>query len=190
METDPRGQLGGLEATDAIRQRHAAASHSYKCPACAKSNAEILEESAELAKASEAAAADVEIPSELKLGWKDEMGKQAGEDSGKSTATSSDPEASETARLAEGFVQTSAVLAEGSPPAVPPPEQAAMSPARRERPAVASPAPAPPAPEAANAQLGHIPIGVDDGVPVWVDRAIVVVVVILIAMIAKALLEE
>ncbi|KAH6686145.1 ubiquitin-conjugating enzyme [Plectosphaerella plurivora] len=189
METDPRGQLGGLEATDGIRERHATASHSYRCPACAKTNVEILQESAELAKASEAAAADVEIPPELKLGWKDEMGKPAEGDPATSATTSSTPETAETARLAEGFVQTSVPPSEGLSGGTHA-GQVEAPPARRELPAAAASALVQPTPEAANAQLGHIPIGADDGVPVWVDRAIVIVVVILIAMIAKALLEE
>ncbi|KAG7127855.1 Ubiquitin-conjugating enzyme E2 J1 like protein [Verticillium longisporum] len=79
METDPKGQLGGLESTDAVRQRHALASRSFKCPACGKSNEEIMAESKNAADAaastSSQAPSGVEVPSELKMAWKDEMTK-------------------------------------------------------------------------------------------------------------------
>lgn len=186
METDPRGQLGGLESTDAIRERHAAASHSYRCPACAKSNAEIIQECTELAKASEITETNVEIPTELKLGWKDELGKESEE------ARAKGPEASETARLAEGFVKTSDhVVAETSSKRLRDDRQTPTPAELDETHAVASATRAQTQPAVTqDLQPAQVPIRADDGVPVWVDRAIVIVVVILIAMIAKALLEE
>ena len=104
MESDPRGQLGGLEATDAIRRRHAQASQSYQCPTCAKTNAEIIKECEESTKAGEASK-EVEVPSELKMGWKDEMGKPT--ESGTGLASEEDQlPGEESAALAEGFVST------------------------------------------------------------------------------------
>lgn len=195
METDPRGQLGGLEATDDIRKRHAQASQTYKCPTCAKTNAEIMQESEEAAKASETAA-EVEVPSELKMGWKDEMGKAA-ENSGAPVPTTSQAASDhENAELAEGFVQTAAPAqnveaASAAPPAAGPPPATTQlgAPQAREGRHVPQPTPTVPLP-AAVSQPAQLQIAADDGIPVWVDRAIVIIVVILIAMILKALLED
>ncbi|WKT43424.1 hypothetical protein QSH57_008260 [Fusarium oxysporum f. sp. vasinfectum] len=102
METDARGQLGGLETTDAVRQRLANESPAFKCATCGKTNGEIIKECEERAKEASSSAQEVEIPKELNMGWRDEMrAKKEGE---------SQPEQknddAETAQLAEGFVQT------------------------------------------------------------------------------------
>jgi len=73
METDPKGQLGGLESSDAVRRRLAAESHGFKCPSCGKTNAEIMQECTRVADSCPIAKQDIEIPSELSLAWKDEM---------------------------------------------------------------------------------------------------------------------
>ncbi|OAA53307.1 Ubiquitin-conjugating enzyme/RWD-like protein [Niveomyces insectorum RCEF 264] len=46
METDPRGQVGGLDASDAVRRRLASESSAYRCATCGRSNAAILQENA------------------------------------------------------------------------------------------------------------------------------------------------
>src|SRR6188474_3012011 len=78
METDAKGQLGGLETSDAVRRRLAAESQSFRCGTCGKTNVDIMKECEERARESDSAkATDVEIPPELKMGWKDDMVKQA-----------------------------------------------------------------------------------------------------------------
>jgi len=76
METDPRGQLGGLDTTDSVRKRMAAESHAFRCSVCSKTNLEIISER-EVAAAEtaleERTKGEVEIPPELKMGWKDEL---------------------------------------------------------------------------------------------------------------------
>lgn len=201
METDARGQLGGLESSDATRQRHAAASHGYRCTSCGKTNLEIIQECEEAAKANEgtAGSADVEIPSELKMGWKDELGKSSGGASSKPHIEDKDPEADQ---LAEGFVRTA-----------PPPEQTPLGESSTGTPAptISQPVAAQPGslptpsatanvptyvpartvtlPPAPNLRPAPVHRATDDAVPVWIDRAIVVIVVLLIALTLRAFVE-
>lgn len=85
METDPRGQVGGLDASDAVRRRLAGESGAFVCNGCGgRTNAAILAESAAeeaalktseegQARAAAAAAADGVVPPELTLAYRDEL---------------------------------------------------------------------------------------------------------------------
>ncbi|KAG6011167.1 hypothetical protein E4U54_008256 [Claviceps lovelessii] len=111
METDARGQLGGLDTTDEVRRRLARESPSFKCPTCARSNMDIIRESEK--QAAECLASncpEIQIPRELSMKWKDEMTAQAQVDES-NDAPVGQSEASqdgvvESAELAEGFVPT------------------------------------------------------------------------------------
>ncbi|KAF6840805.1 ubiquitin-conjugating enzyme [Colletotrichum musicola] len=192
METDPRGQLGGLETSDAVRRRHATASHSFKCPTCAKTNIEIIKECEESTKAivdSSDATAEVEIPSELKMGWKDEMAEPSKSDSPPvSKPPRLDDSDGESTELAEGFVRTAreTTATNNNQPAVPqPPSAAAGRPPVQVTPTPTRTVSQPTAPNVRQVhQRPH-----DEGVPLWVDRAIVAIVVLLLAMILKVVLE-
>ncbi|KAF4636450.1 hypothetical protein G7Y89_g1641 [Cudoniella acicularis] len=84
METDARGQLGGLECSTRERERIAEGSGSWKCGVCGKSNREILAECEEAAKKKEKEGGKVEevvVPGELKMVFKDEIGKEKGDGS-------------------------------------------------------------------------------------------------------------
>ncbi|KAF5639195.1 ubiquitin-conjugating enzyme E2 J1 [Fusarium tjaetaba] len=183
METDARGQLGGLETTDAVRQRLASESPAFKCATCGKTNGEIIKECEERAKEASSCAQEVEIPKELNMGWRDEMGaKKEGES--KPEQTSDD---AETAQLAEGFVQTAPdadTAANDSLAPQPPAENPNPAPTRT------TPLPVPAAqglvPQAAaQAQAQQARRATDDGVPLWLDRTIVVLVVLLVALVLK-----
>ncbi|KAK1655751.1 ubiquitin-conjugating enzyme/RWD-like protein [Colletotrichum phormii] len=206
METDPRGQLGGLETSDAVRKRHAMASHTFKCPTCAKSNIEIIQECEESAKAnsdSPDSATEVEIPSELKLGYKDEMAESKGS-KGESTAAvtpvpptpRTEPVDTESAELAEGFVRTAPETVAAAPSSATTsqsPATAASYPPARPGQGIIAPTRTvslPPAPNlSVRPQVPPTTRAYDEGVPLWVDRAIVVLVVLLLAMILKVLLD-
>ncbi|EWG47752.1 ubiquitin-conjugating enzyme E2 J1 [Fusarium verticillioides 7600] len=183
METDARGQLGGLETTDAVRQRLANESPAFKCGTCGKTNGEIIKECEERAKEASSSAQEVEIPKELNMGWRDEMGaKKEGES--KLEQTSDD---AETAQLAEGFVQTApdAVTAANDSLAPQPSTEN-----RNPTPTRTTPLPVPAAqglvPQAAaQAQAQQARRATDDGVPLWLDRTIVVLVVLLVALVLK-----
>ncbi|KAJ4251786.1 hypothetical protein NW757_006618 [Fusarium falciforme] len=187
METDARGQLGGLETTDAVRQRLAAESSSFKCAACGKTNGEIIKECEERASEASSSAQEVEVPKELNMGWRDEM------EAKKKTENTADEanDDAEAAELAEGFVQTAPIAAvDNSTPEINNP-----TPTRTTAPNPA-PVPAGPAPNAAapiprgaapGTQRQQIRRASDDGVPVWLDRTIVVLVVLLVALVLKIL---
>ncbi|KAI5867239.1 UBC-like protein [Durotheca rogersii] len=204
METDARGQLGGLDAPDAVRRRLAAESPAWRCPACARSNAEIIAECEERSRRADADAAaaarrDVQVPAELQMGFRDEMekakkkkkaaGEEAGAGDGNEKREAADGEDddddSESAQLAEGFVQT--VPERDVPPPPPAPASAA-------RPAKGVPVPTAAGAAAATGWAASRtaqrtqPADPNEGVPAWVDYAIVSLVVVLIAMLTKILL--
>lgn len=108
METDVKGQLGGLEANDQVRRRLADESRTWTCPGgCngGKSNQEIMKGCEEAVRelggeTSNLKREEEKVPEELKLGWRDEMEKK------KEAGGTGDSEEEESARLAEGFVRT------------------------------------------------------------------------------------
>jgi ubiquitin-conjugating enzyme E2 J1 len=185
METDPKGQLGGLECTDDMRRRMAKASQSWKCPSCGKSNQEILTACEEASRNADSVKPDVEVPKELKMGWRDEMGKSA-EGNGETSADDA-----ESAALAEGFVQTAPIPAEsGQESQTESPTQTLYPPAQPAQtvpqPTATTPLPPmPPQPAAVNAIQRRQS---NDGVPEWVDKAIIGIAACLIVMILKVLL--
>lgn len=204
METDPGGQLGGLETTDAVRRRLAKESHAFRCPACARTNAEIMAECEEAAREHEgegaAGSKEVEVPSELKMGFRDEMEKAKA----KAQTGATDVDA-ESAELAEGFVQTAPLNApamgsgsgsgSGSAVKVSAPGATATDSSLRARPGQGVPQPTRtvplpnpnPQPQPQLQQLRQAGVS-NDGVPVWVDRLILVVGVLLATMLLKIFL--
>ena len=234
METDPKGQLGGLDTSDAVRRRLAAESRAWRCPVCARSNAAIIDDAArEAAAAPGSSSAEVTVPAELKMGWRDEMkaaaaaaasqqqqqpkegdetvirgttGESVGDmrRRGEDERDSSAPGATaESAELAEGFVQT--VAAPSSPSA---PEEVPLP----ARPGQTVPQPTrtiplripvgggggaggvvqrrPQSAQRRQIQQQHGPAArrnLDEAVPLWLDRAIVIVCVLLAVMVLKVL---
>lgn len=75
METDAQGQLGGLETTEEVRKTLAGESGSFQCPICGRSNAQIIRETeTRHAKQSPSVATDqVVLPGNLQMNWKDEL---------------------------------------------------------------------------------------------------------------------
>jgi ubiquitin-conjugating enzyme E2 J1 len=197
METDAKGQLGGLECTKEERARLAASSRSWKCSVCQKSNKEILDESSEAARAKaeeegeESVRKEEEVPKEMKIGYTDEK---------KASPAGSEAEQEDNARLAEGFVQTGNVVVDGASDASAPSTSTTPYPTARPvqsvpqstqpipvhtttQPRVTAAPTFPPPQRQAQAQVRS-----NEGVPVWIDRTIAAVVVLLIAMVLKVLL--
>lgn len=207
METDAAGQIGGLNSAEPVRRRLASESRAWTCAACGKSNEAIIrdveaecqrldeEEEGEKRRKRE----EVEIPAELRMGFRDEMlekktkapedgaagdgGSSAAERAAEPTTTTrtTTGEETESARLAEGFVQTAPI-----PPARP--GQGVPQPTRT----IPLPAPAPgQAPVAAAQQWpmahNHHRGDANTDVPVWIDYAIMILVGLLIAMLFKIL---
>ena len=209
METDAKGQLGGLDTTEAERRRYADASGSWRCGVCGQSNKEILAERAEAANAKEIAEGskriEEEVPKEMTLQYKDKIDNGVGvrdksEQMGNREVSTVDD--MEEAELAEGFVQTVPLQADlpTYPPArpvqgVPQPTgsmptsnyegvaRADLMQNLQQRNTGTTNAQAQPMRER-TAEVRRS----TDGVPIWIDRAIAGVVVCLIFMILKMLL--
>lgn len=172
METDAKGQLGGLECSESMRRRMADESRSWKCPSCGKSNEEILNECAQAASESERV--EEAVPKELRMGWRDEMGKEE---------TKEDKE--ESAALAEGFVQTGPVAGEGSTASA----SQQRTPYPPARPAQGVPQPT--GSVTAHSVQGPMTTALrtqvqrrsEDSVIIWIDRTIVGIVVCIIFMV-------
>ncbi|KAF1918548.1 ubiquitin-conjugating enzyme/RWD-like protein [Ampelomyces quisqualis] len=106
MDTDAKGQLGGIECSKEAREKMAKESDVWKCPACAKSNADIMREREEFVREIEQRDGkhkEDDIPEELRLAYRDELGEKedaAVLDKGKGkavdTATPSIPSAPES----------------------------------------------------------------------------------------------
>ncbi len=198
METDPKGQLGGLECNDSIRRTMAQQSRSWKCAACSKTNLEILieceKEAAKLRP--DVKKPDETVPSELKMGWRDEM--QPATDAGPSNSAASNAEDNESAELAEGFVRTAPVdepdahlvleAGESSVLAYVPaqPVQGVPQPTATIPFTPTQPQPQPQPQTQQQLQRGRQS---NDGVPEWVDKAIIGIVACLMFMILKMLLR-
>jgi ubiquitin-conjugating enzyme E2 J1 len=184
METDARGQLGGLDCSKAERERIAEGSGNWKCGVCAKNNREILAECEEAVKEKEnegeAAAEDVVIPQELKMGYKDEMGKEK-------TIPAETAGTSQESVEAEPIVhKTDAARHIASTQPYPParPGQTVAQPTGHAQPRI-QPLPT----QTQHVQQREIVYDrSSDGVPMWIDRAIAGVVVLLVAMVLKILL--
>lgn len=203
METDPRGQLGGLDTSDAVRRRLAAESRAWRCQGCGgRSNEDIIRETEAAAKAAEAEAGEgasgsggpreVEVPAELKMGFRDEMEKAAAAAAaagGGAAASGGAGEDAESAELAEGFVQTVPRANLDTSAGAAQPGQTVPQPTRT--------VPLPNAAHNTGVPGQQAPLqqrqalhDQGDGVPRWVDRVIAALVISLVAMILKVLLAK
>ncbi|KAH7402927.1 hypothetical protein BKA66DRAFT_436310 [Pyrenochaeta sp. MPI-SDFR-AT-0127] len=81
MDTDAKGQLGGIECSKDARERMAKDSGAWTCAGCAKSNADIMTERETLVKEveeKEGKRKEEEIPEELRLAYRDELREKDG----------------------------------------------------------------------------------------------------------------
>ncbi|CAK7228491.1 hypothetical protein SEUCBS140593_006934 [Sporothrix eucalyptigena] len=229
METDPKGQVGGLDASDAVRRRLAGESGAFVCHGCGgRTNAAILEESAAAEAALKESEGDgasrkeEEVPPELKLAYRDEL-----------TPATSAPSAEASGAATPAMTTTTTPLSATPAPATPlegqlPPPSPTPAPAPAV-PAHAVPVPTPtiplpadtpaPSPPPLTIAAGRAPARIqphtpqtpglavapatpglaqaqvrarrnsDDGVPLWVDRSIVVLCVVLGAMLLRMILS-
>ncbi|KAM3443478.1 hypothetical protein NHJ13734_001888 [Beauveria thailandica] len=178
METEARGQLGGLETTDDVRRRLAKDSGAWICSTCAKSNAEIIKDCEERCQDPDSTVSDVAVPQELKMVWKDELKTDDPRQEDQPAAEST----SEDSELAEGFVQTTPQIStplNGRPTAAPPPPPQIAN--------LEAPQNAAPTQEQRVHATPTQTQTTDQAIPLWIDRAIVVLVVLLVALLIKAL---
>lgn len=103
MDSEAKGQLGGIEAGAEARKRMAAESGQFKCNGCGgRSNREIMKEREEEAAKADGPGVEDKVPEELKLGYRDELGK--GKEKEKENQTSSNSkDSSATIQEVEGI---------------------------------------------------------------------------------------
>jgi ubiquitin-conjugating enzyme E2 J1 len=117
MDTDAKGQLGGLEAGKEVRERMAKEGGAWRCGVCAKTNLEILKEREDLV--GEGGKRDEEVvPEELRLAYRDELGKadskkQADQATGKPVAGL--PNSSMTSAAPASYATSSTPLSASTP---------------------------------------------------------------------------
>jgi ubiquitin-conjugating enzyme E2 J1 len=208
METDAKGQVGGMDTSEAVRRRLARESGGWKCAVCGggKTNREIMAEQEEavkkadeerVAKGEERDQGAVEVPKELKMGFRDEMEKAKADTEGAASGSKPAGEIDEeSAQLAEGFVRTTNLLPVDLPndPAASPLEQSQPQyppPPGSLQPTRTIPLPQPPQDIVGAAYQNQAQLRqgvVNDGVTMWIDRLILIIGALLAAMLAKVML--
>ena len=162
MDTSAGGQLGGMEASEEVRKRLAGQSTGWKCPACAKSNVEIMREQDEAVKEQGGDGKPQEtVPEELRLAYRENLG--GGNGPAARPETNGDEKAPEPTPMAVQPAEGAAAAAPASAP------QNAASPAAVQM-QVQNPAQPP-----RQAQVGEIPS--------WIDRAIYGVIAALVFLV-------
>jgi len=82
MDTDVKGQVGGLQCDEAGRRQFAVQSREWVCPKCRKSNRVIMEEREEECRQAGAEGKEKKeevVPEELRLAYRDELAADGGE---------------------------------------------------------------------------------------------------------------
>jgi ubiquitin-conjugating enzyme E2 J1 len=76
MDTDAKGQLGGIECAKDARERMARDSGKWQCPGCGKSNADIMKERQHIVDEAQGEHKEDQVPEELRLAYRDELGNK------------------------------------------------------------------------------------------------------------------
>jgi ubiquitin-conjugating enzyme E2 J1 len=151
MDTDAKGQLGGMDAGEAVRRKMARESREWKCGSCGRVNAEVMKEQEEAAAGEEGRKED-EVPEQLKLAFREDLGKGKAEEKG---------QGNDAVVVGTGAI---AAPAPAAPQAV--------------SPAATTTIPTP----AVQVQLRRAPVAHQEDIPAWIDKAIIGVVFAIIAI--------
>jgi ubiquitin-conjugating enzyme E2 J1 len=154
MDTDAKGQLGGMDAGEAVRRKMARESREWKCGSCGRVNAEVMKEQEEAAAGEESRKED-EVPEQLRLAFREDLSKGKAEEKAEGNGA-----------VVEN---TGAIVA--PPAAAPAVPQAVL-------PAATTTIPAP----AVQAQQRRAPVAHQEDIPAWIDKAIIGVVFAIIAI--------
>lgn len=178
MDTDAKGQIGGLECSESARRRMAGESWRYRCATCGKSNRQIMSEREEAAKQVVGERKEELVPTELRLAYREDLGKGEGSSDNKN-GTSSSASASLTAIPSNVHAAQPPTL-----PRTPKPPTAATT-----RPTPTSPSSSA-RPQTSSASRSHPQQqrqrrDTASGVPGWLDKAIWGVFAALVFMIAR-----
>jgi ubiquitin-conjugating enzyme E2 J1 len=177
METDVKGQLGGMECSEERRKSMAEESGRWRCGVCGMSNAEIMADAEDRCRGAPQSQ-PVIVPDELKMGFRDEIEKSKERQKAKE-------EEAETAAIAEGFVKTG--------PSDHSPSEAIQAASSHQPTPIQETSPSIPTQsiQTQTMPLPERPIEQiegwrnDNGVPVWLDRLIVALIVFLVALLIR-----
>ncbi|KAF2838336.1 UBC-like protein [Patellaria atrata CBS 101060] len=168
MDTDAKGQVGGLECSEPARKKMASDSASFKCGTCRKTNKEIMAERAEAAKEMGSKGKEGVVPEELRLAYRDELNK------GKENAKN-DPD-----QKAESSQQSKAQESQALKPDSQPSAQNGTASSSSPNPVVVvQPSRTTPI-VTRQATVQH-----DAGIPSWIDKAIYGLAALLIYMVLR-----
>lgn len=180
METNANGQVGGLETTDSARQQFALKSLKWTCPVCSKSNSDIIKECekqyAATSKSLHTATGDV-VPVELKMIMKEELvnSTPAGASSGETRLQPTVPQPLIASNVIADDIQSSS---RHQPAQIQP----------RQRLTTETPAPSASAPRTEPLLVAVAQdTALSPPVPVWIDRAIVILAIILAVLLFKVM---
>ena len=165
MDTDAKGQLGGMDASEEVRKRLASQSNNWKCSTCGKVNEAIMKEQDDLVKEKGEDSKLEEVPEELRLAYREDLSSANG-DAGKAAP---DATAKETAPPSVSSANTAA------DPVMPTTQQM-----QQQQP----PAPVNQPPQTQHAQQRRQ----DEGIPPWIDKAIYGILAVLFYLLYKKIL--
>ena len=163
MDTDAKGQVGGIECNEVARKRMAGESAGFRCPSCGKINAEIMREREEAAKSMEAGGEKMKeevVPEELRLAYREDLDKDAAEGEG----------AAKGKEKVEGAIPASVPSTQVASPAV----QSSTSSTIAPPPTRTVQLPQPPATQRSA-----------EGSPTWIDHAIYGILAVLVFMVLR-----
>ena len=163
MDTDARGQLGGMDSSEEVRKRLAASSKGWKCSTCGTTNEAIMKEQDELVKEKGGEGKVEEVPEELRLAYREDLSNANGD----ASKASQDPTAPSVKQSPESNVEAV-------------PESAtttAVQDVQQQQPHATVDQPA----QAQQAQRQRQ----DDGVPPWIDKAIYGIIAVLFYLLWK-----
>ena len=166
MDTDARGQLGGMDASEEVRKRLAGQSRSWKCGMCGKTNATIMREQDEAVKEHGGELKKEVVPEELRLAYREDLSQANG--------NATDKAAAETNGLFPEQSRDSAVPSNPQPAARTPMSEPQLPPASRPRPA-----------QLPQQQLQQQQRRQDEGIPPWIDKAIYGILAALVYLLWK-----
>lgn len=167
MDTDARGQLGGMDASEEVRKRLAGQSKAFKCGACGKSNEEIMQERDAAVQEHGGEGKKEVVPEELRLAYREDLTKEDGKskeslgESANGTAPETNPPSSADVNATSQSTTEAASAAQSDP--------------------VTQPAPP------AQQQQQQVQRRQNEDIPPWVDKAIYGVIAALIFLFWKKL---
>ena len=184
MDSEARGQVGGMESSEEVRKRLAANSRAWKCPMCQRSNEEVMKEVEEaVGDEGGGEGKGEQAPEELRLAYREDLEKKS-EGEGKKDA----PMAGEA-----NAVPVPPTAPAQQHPELPPTTAKSVSCIQRQSHIEAtqqrqqSPAQAPPAQQIQPQRLRQPRQPPAAAVPAWIDKAIYGIIGLLFFLVWKKL---